>query len=272
MSRIADALARARVHDDSVLSTAVSTVEPSGGPLLPAEWRFDTETARASLAPPNASRRSAAREVSEPVRGVDPRLMELVQRVFRPGEQPLARVVTLAAVGRASTPQPLGLSIARTLASYGAATVCVVDASGGAAGSESAVGTHPPGVGDMLDGHAAPASVAAPAGRGVWCVPAGVTAWPADWPDAWPHAVAALAKEFDFVIVVAAAVEGPEGVGAFLALAMATDGVLLTIDIAQTRPDVAADVVSRVRASGVEVFGAITVQPARGGRLRGGTA
>jgi hypothetical protein len=274
MSRIADAVARSSGLIGSVPPSATATPDVTN-PRPPEEWGFDMESAAAQEARPLVAQearpivvaRSPARmpDSEGPARGPDPHLIELVQRVFRPGAEPLARVVTIAAVGRAATPRALSLSMAGTLASYKAGSVCVVDASAGATGRQAADDPQASGVGDMLSGAVAPVSVAVPAGTGIWLVPAGSTPWPADWHRAWPQAVAVLAGAFDYVLVVTAAVEEPAAVGAFLALATATDGVLLTVDLAHTRSDVAADVVSRVRASGVEVFGAITVQAARGG-------
>jgi len=262
MSRIADAAARSAALDGVALPPPAGDLDVAGDPRPPAEWRLE-----AHLSGEGEVRRGAVHRTDGPesgpegrAHGLDPDLIELVQRVFRPGGPPLARVVTLAAVGHAAAPHRLGLSIARTLASYNAGTVCVVDAGGGPAGLNAPADAQPAGLGDMLCADVTSASVAVPVEHGIWQVPAGATAWPADWPDAVPRVIAVLADAFDFIIVATAAVEEPADVGAFLALASATDGVVITVDIRETRRDVAADVLSRVRAGGVEIFGAVTVQ------------
>lgn len=186
--------------------------------------------------------------------------VELVRRVFRPGsDEPTARTVTFVPIG-ASGMRRVGLEVAQTLAGFSAGTICVVDASFGAAALHEAAGV-PAGAGlcDALLASRPPSQLAVSLGRQVWLIPSGheICAAPGWFPQAFERAVRQLAGRFDFVIVQAPPVEHDGAMPTLLTVAPATDGIVLVLDMDRTRRDVAENLVARLRANGVSILGAV---------------
>lgn len=262
MSRIADAFLKAGHLE--IQRPPLAPVGPPTGPLdsttEAAPWNFtDGEADLLPLRPAVVHR---APRPPAALRRNQPEFIELVQRVFRPATaEPIARVVMLAPLGEAVARRPVSLEIARTLASYGTATVCVVDASGGASALHHYAGVPPgPGLSDALLASGPVSSFAVALDRRISLVPAGEPCGTLGWlPDALSRAVRQLAARFDFLIMQGPPIAEPSAVGAMLTLMPAVDGVVLTIDTGQTRRDAAGDIVRRLRASGATLLGAVVV-------------
>ncbi|OFW38052.1 MAG: hypothetical protein A3F70_09840 [Acidobacteria bacterium RIFCSPLOWO2_12_FULL_67_14] len=264
MSRIADAFLKAG-HPE-IQRPPLAPVETLTGPLdgaatVAAPWNFTDVDGDAPRPRPVAVHRASAPPAA--LRRNQPEFIELVQRVFRPATaEPIARVVMLAPLGDAVARRPVSLEIARTLASYGTGTVCVVDASGGASALHHYAGVPPgPGLSDALLASGPVSSFAVALDPQISLVPAGeeACATPGWLPDALSRAVRQLSARFDFLIMQGPPIAEASAVAAMLTLAPAVDGVLLTIDIDRTRRDAAGDIVRRLRASGVTLLGAIVV-------------
>jgi Mrp family chromosome partitioning ATPase len=168
--------------------------------------------------------------------------------------------VTFVSLGLAGARRPIALEVAQTLAGHGAGTVCLVDASFGAAALHERVGVPAgPGLCDALLASRPAASLAVSLGRQLWMVPAGeeMCAAPEWLPVALSRALRQLAARFDFVIVEAPPLERDSGMPTLLTVAPLTDGVVLVLEAERTRRDVAGEVVARLRASGVTVLGVV---------------
>jgi Mrp family chromosome partitioning ATPase len=193
--------------------------------------------------------------------------VELVQRLFRPATgDPVARSVTFATVGPASSGRLVSLEVARTLARQGGGSVCLVDASLGAAALHAqAVVPIGPGVSDGLLAGRQADSLAVSVEDNLWMVPGGqpMDAWPARLPEVLAGALGQLASRFDFVLVEGGAIERDLGMPTLMTVAPMTDGVVVVLAAERTRRDVAADAVGRLRASGVAVLGAVLTKPGR---------
>jgi Mrp family chromosome partitioning ATPase len=187
--------------------------------------------------------------------------VELVQRLFRPATgDPVARLVAFATVGSDDAPRSVALEVARTLARHGGGNVCIVDASLGAAALHAQVVLpSSPGVSDGLLNGRSVESLAVIVEDNLWMVPGGppLDAWPARLPEALTGAMGQLASRFDFVLVEGGAFAREFGMPTLMTVAPLTDGVVLVLEAERTRRDVAADAVTRLRATGVTVLGAV---------------
>lgn len=279
MSRVAEALRKARQGGTDVDRSAVDTAAASDGigrdiGTVAVPWDMDPTivpmTPREPHVPPGDEPTRTDRTVVD--RGRLPaqdrvaddhaaEFVELVQRLFRPATgDPVARLVTFATVGADGSDRSVALEVARTLARHGGGNVCIVDASLGEASLHAQV-VLPigPGVSDgLLTGRSAE-SLAVMVEENLWMVPGGrpLDAWPSRLPEALASAMSQLASRFDFVLVEGGTFERELGKPTLMTVAPLTDGVVLVLEAERTRRDVAADAVARLRATGVTVLGAV---------------
>lgn len=271
MSRVADALLKAGEAQLLRADLGESFGNEDAGVAVSdvhVPWDVEPDAEAPSGEPETAPRPRLVPPAPAPVRQQRPDFLELVQRVFRPGsEEPVARTVTFLPLSAAGARPRMALDVAATLAGFGVGTVCVVDASFGAAALHDAAGVPAaPGLCDALLASRPATSVAVPLGRQMWLVPSGdAMSAPPDWlPQALARAVRQLAAQFDFVIVQAPPFDREGTMPALFTLAPATDGTVLTIDMDHARRDVAETVVSRLRESGISVLGAVVVKGSYG--------